>query len=306
MAIEHHTPENREQWRALRAQDITASEIAGLLPGVHPYRTPYSLHAVKSGRLAPEDLDTTAMARGRALEPVAVQFVAEQMPGATIAHNIRLEYWREPEARIGATPDLLVTRDGELGVVQIKSIEPSIYARNWPEHEPPLWVALQALTEAKLIGATWAAVAALRVGYAVNFNLTPIPLHDGAWARLVAEAAAFWRGIELGTPPDPDFGRDAATIARLNETTSGTAIDLTHDREFCAAIAERERLKAAARDFDRRCAELEGLIRHRAGDAALILAGNYRVTLRPEHRAGYTVPPSSRRPIRVKRIAEGA
>jgi predicted phage-related endonuclease len=304
--VEKHQPSDRDAWRSLRRQDITASQIGGLLPGIHPYVTPYQLFAYKTGRLAPDDdIDTPAMARGRALEPLAAQFAAEQLPGAKIETN-QLQYWRDPHSRIGATPDLLIENERGFGVVQLKSIEPSIYAKTWHDGEPPVWIALQALTEAKLTGAAWAAVGVLRVGFRVDFDLMPIPLHEGMWARLQAEAAAFWRMVDLNTPPPPDFGRDAATIAALNATVDNASIDLSDDGELIAAIIERERLKKATKDFDARAAELEGLIRHKAGSNAIVLAGDYRLTLREERRAGYTVPPGVRRPLRVKRIRETA
>jgi predicted phage-related endonuclease len=302
--VEKHQPRDRDAWRDLRRRDVTASEIAGLLPGIHPYATPYGLWAVKTGRLvSDDDIETPAMARGRALEPLAAQFAAEQLPGARVELN-NLGYWRDPQSRIGATPDLLVENERGFGVVQLKSVEPSIYARNWHDGEPPVWIALQALTEARLTGAAWTAVGVLRVGHGVNFDLVPIPVHDGMWARLKAETATFWRMVELGTPPPPDFGRDAATIAALNATVDNASIDLSDDGELIAAVIERERLKKATRDFDARAAELEGLIRHKAGSNAIVLAGDYRLTLREERRAGYTVPPGVRRPLRIKRIRE--
>ena len=46
--IEQLAIESREQWLAMRRQDITAS-TAGALLGLHPYVTAYSLWAEKTG-----------------------------------------------------------------------------------------------------------------------------------------------------------------------------------------------------------------------------------------------------------------
>jgi predicted phage-related endonuclease len=302
MEIERHQPKDRAEWRAWRRQDISASRIGGLLPGVHPYVTAYQLFAEKTGRIVPEDdIDTPTTARGRVTETVGAQFTAEQLPGAQITVN-GMEYWRDPHRRIGATPDLLVEDDRGLGVVELKCIEPSVYARTWRDHEPPTWIRLQALTQARLTGATWAAIGALRIGYGVEFDLIPVPLDDGEWTALLADVAAFWRMVSINTPPAPDFGRDAGTIAALNATVDGSAIDLSDDPELCAAVIERERLKRASKEFDARCTELEGLIRHKAGTNSIVLAGDYRLTLKEIQRAGYTVPPSSYPSLKVKRI----
>jgi hypothetical protein len=307
MKVERHEPIDRAAWLAMRRRAINASEIGGLVPDAkHPYETPYHLFAAKSGLLR-EDFqsESPAMARGRALEPVAVQFAAEALgAGHEIEYNAAHNYWHAPEIRIGATPDLLVrSPDGSRGVVQIKSIEPSIYRQTWLDDEPPLWVALQALVEAKLTGADWAKVAALRVGWRVDFNLVNVPpLPDGAWSRLVAEVAVFWRMVELGQPPAPDFGRDIQTIRELNAISGDGSIDLSHDAELVAAVVERERLRRAAKEFDMRCDELEAFIRYKAADNAVVMAGDYRLSLKMENRAGYTVAPSSRRVLRIKRI----
>jgi predicted phage-related endonuclease len=303
MEIERHQPKDRAEWRALRRQDINASRIGGLLPGVHPYVTAYQLFAEHTGRIVPDDhIDTPTTRRGLVTETIGAQFTAEQLPGAQITVN-GLEYWRDPHRRIGATPDLRVIDSTRgLGVVELKCIEPGVYARTWRDHEPPTWIRLQALTQARLTGATWAAIGALRIGYGVEFDLIPVPLNDGEWSALLADVAVFWRMVELNQPPAPDFGRDAATIAALNATVDGSSIDLSDDPELCAAVAERERFKRATKEFDTRCNELEGLIRHKAGTHSIILAGDYRVTIKEEHRGGYTVAPGVRHPLRVKRI----
>jgi predicted phage-related endonuclease len=303
MEIERHQPADRAAWRELRRRDITASRIGGLLPGVHPYTTAYQLYAEKTGRLVPDDdIDTPTLARGRVLEPVAAQLASEQLPGARVAVN-GMEYWRDPHRRIGATPDLLVDDDNRgPGIVQLKSIEPSVYARTWHDNEPPVWVRLQALTEAKLTGAAWAAIGALRVGRGVEFDLIPVPLDDGEWAALLADVAAFWRMVSINTPPAPDFGRDAGTIAALNATIDGSAVDLSDDPELCAAVIERERLKRASKEFEGRCKELEGLIRHKAGTNSIVLAGDYRLTINTEEIAEHIVKPYTRRPLRVRRV----
>ncbi|MDF3606523.1 hypothetical protein PE067_10465 [Paracoccus sp. DMF-8] len=100
------------------------------------------------------------MKRGRLLEPVAVQLIREQNPAWDVTHNAANEYWRDPEARIGATPDTIVRcPERGLGTVQIKSVEQSAYRRNWLDAEgnpePPLWIQHQATLEAHMIGAQW-------------------------------------------------------------------------------------------------------------------------------------------------------
>jgi predicted phage-related endonuclease len=136
----------------------------------------------------------------------------------------------------------------------------------------------------------------------VDFDLVPIPLHEGAWARLVESVAAFWRSVEAGDPPQPDYARDGALIAAMHPASNGSLIDLSGDNELVVALAEREEAKAVEHDLEAQLKRLDAVIRHKLGDHEFALAGDWRVTLRTEHRKEYTVAAGTRRPIRIKRI----
>jgi predicted phage-related endonuclease len=295
------TPHDRDEWLAFRRQDVTASQIAAVV-GQHPHCTALELWAQKTGQVVTV-ADSPAMRRGRLLEPVAVKLTQEAMPGCRVQYNDAQLYWRDDQARIGATPDVIVQDDERgKGVVQLKNIEPSIYARNWQGGEPPLWIALQALTEAKLTGAQWAAVGALRVGFGLEFDLMPVPLHEGAWARLTEAVADFWRAVEAGQPPQPDYARDHDLIAAMHPASNGSTIDLSGDNELIVALAEREEAKGLAKDLDEQLDKLDAVIRHKIGAHEIAMAGDWRITLKTEQRKEYTVAAGTRRPIKIKRI----
>jgi predicted phage-related endonuclease len=295
------TPHDRDEWLAFRRQDVTASQIAAVI-GQHPYCSALELWAQKSGQIVTV-ADSPAMRRGRLLENVAATLTREAMPDSTIQYNDAQLYWRDEALRIGATPDVIVEHrlDGR-GVVQLKSVEPSVYARHWQGGEPPLWIALQALTEAKLVGAKWAAVGALRVGFGIEFDLMPVPLHEGAWSRLTDAVGDFWRAVEAGNPPQPDYTRDHDLISSMFPSSNGASIDLSGDNELIVALAEREEAKGLAKGLDEQIGKLDAVIRHKVGAHEIALAGDWRVTLRTEHRKEYTVAAGTRRPIKIKRI----
>lgn len=306
--IEIIRPQSRKDWLAARRQDITASQFGGLL-NCHPYCTPYSIWAEKTGRLvSDDDLDSAVLRRGRLLESLAAEMATEFLPaGSKVERNTTNTYWRDTRARIGATPDLIVDNTKGRGVVQLKAIEPSIFCRTWidgGEPIPPLWIALQTLTEAKLVDAQWAMVGALRVGFAVEFDLIEIPLHVGAWQRLREAAAEFWASVESDTPPQPNYQRDGAVISEMSGASNGSTIDLSHDNELVAALADREKLKASAKHMAAQIEAHDALIRHKAGENEIVLAGDFRVSLRTEGVKGYSVAPRTQRPIRIKRIRE--
>lgn len=303
-SIEVFTPSSHDEWLAKRRPDITASQIAALVDQ-HPYCTRLQIFLEKTGRKKPDYVsDTPAMERGRLLEGIAYRLACEQLPGVTLQYNSANQYWRDRELRIGCTPDVIAVDgpDGR-GVIQLKSVEPNIFRRTWEHGEPPTWVALQCLTEAKLLGASWAKVGALRVGHAVEFDLLPVPLATAAWDILLEAVADFWRQVAADTPPPTDYGRDAELIAAMNgESDSGTAIDLSSDNHLIATLYERENCKELLRGLEKEIEAADAEIRDKAGAAEVITAGDFRVTLRTEEMKGYTVAPRTRRPIRVKRI----
>jgi hypothetical protein len=232
MTVERIVPANRAAWLAARVRDVTASQI-GALFGEHEYVTPFSLWGLKTGRIPREqEEETPAMQRGRLLEPVAVQMLRERFPGWKIEHNAAENvYFRDPEARMGATPDVIaMAKDrGGKGVVQIKSVEASIFKRKWLDDEgnvePPLWIALQATLEAHLVGARWAAVAPLVVGHGLDMPLIDIPLVDGVVGAMKAKVAEFWLMIEEGREPTPDFARDADAIEAIYHADEEVEVD---------------------------------------------------------------------------------
>jgi hypothetical protein len=302
------TPKDRADWLTLRQKDVTSSEIGCLVDPEHPWITPLQLWNIKTGRLVPDHIDSPVLRRGKKLELVGAEETAERMPGARIEHNTSNTYWRDGTLRIGATPDLLVD-DPErgLGVVELKNPGVGTYARKWENGEPPLFMALQVLTAAKLTGSGWAAIGALRVNdFTYDFDLVPIPLHQGAWQALLDAVGAFWRNVETDTPPEPNYKRDLGVLAEMYPQSAGTSIDLSGDNELIHALAEREEAKVLAKDLDAQIEQLDAMIRHKLGEHETAVAQDWRVTLKTEHVSAYTVAARTRRPIRVKRLKGNA
>jgi YqaJ-like viral recombinase domain len=228
-----------DQWHRLRAPNVGCSEV-GALFGVHDYLTGYGLAARKLGRL-PDTIDSAVLQRGRLLEPVARQLLAEQRQDwDQVAAG---SYYCDSAARFGATPDLFVKTDRGIGVVQIKTVEPSVFARKWHGGEaggiePPLWIALQAMGEQHLTGANFAVIAALVVGYGLSLEIIEVPYLAPVIEQARARVKAFWELVDRGELPEPDYGKDRDNLARVLRQDDGTEIDLTADNELPAIAAE--------------------------------------------------------------------
>ncbi|ACL58494.1 YqaJ viral recombinase family protein [Methylobacterium nodulans] len=298
MKIERHRinpAKDRAGWLALRAQDITAS-VAGAVLGVHEYTTRFELHALKAGLLSEDPTETLAMRRGRLLEDDALQVLREDRPRwkVTPANNV---YLRAPELRIGCTPDAYAVdpeRPGR-GIIQVKTTSDIVFRHKWRteggEIELPLWIAVQAIVEARLTKAAWAAVALLVVGHDLNLHVVEIPLHAGIWDRLVQEVRAFWQGVADGVPPPADYSRDGDALAALYPPDDGLPVlDLSGDNRAPALVDERAAAAVTIREAEKVKKALDAeLIEKLAGYTQATLGDGRLIVRKTQHRASYTV-----------------
>ncbi len=310
--IERFPVTDRASWLARRKDDVTASAIAALL-GQHPYITPFQLYAQKTGAVAEEGVEPRIeansvslppMMRGTALEPIVPDVLRHLRP----AWDVQPAgfYYRDPVARIGATPDFFAidpTREG-FGSIQVKTCDQLTLRRSWTADgviEPPLFIVMQAIVEAALTGASWCSVAVLATGFNLDLHLIEMPIHAGIMERLKAEVAAFWRGIEAGRPPDVDAKRDGLLLEKLWRG-DGPEVDLSADNEVPILVDEREALSAQKGEAEARLKEIKALLLTKVGPDAGIgtLADGRRITVSRVERKGYEVKPSSYVDLRIK------
>ena len=240
MPIEKHYITSRDQWLTWRKSDVTASAI-GALFGVHDYLTPLELYMLKTGQIVEDPDEAPAMRRGRLLEPVALQLLQEERPTWKMVEDPGKTYYRDPDARIGATPDSIwVDPDREgFGIVQIKTVEPFMFRKKWnPDGmiDPPTWIVLQAYVEAVMTGAAWACVAPMRVGFGIDLDLIEIPLDVDLMGTIKEKVADFWRMVADGEEPPADYARDGDLLRKIYSETGKHIVDLTrHNRigELC-------------------------------------------------------------------------
>lgn len=314
MTIEILTPASRQDWLGIRGRTIGASEVAALF-GVHPFTSAYELHHLKAGTIAADQAETGPMRRGRHLEQVAINFLAEERPSWTVTANPMPggHFYRDAGAGLSCTPDAFVTdpERGGIGIAQIKSVEPSVFRAKWRTEEgaiePPLYVAIQAIQEAALTGASWAVVCPLVVGFGLEMPILEVPLHLGLIDQIKARAAEFWQRIAEGAAPNPDYAKDGALLARLYADDDGSEVDLAGDNRIAELLDQREALKlreqdGSAAEKERKALDVEILgklqnaTRGRLADGRSIEAKTVR-------RGAYQVKPSSYRAIKIRGAA---
>ena len=242
---------DRASWLALRQKDVTASQV-GALFGEHEYVTMLDLWQQKAGVTTGTVEDNPAMRRGRLLEPVAFQLLADERPDWSILPMQDQFYFRDRLARIGATPDGIAVRPDKpsFGIVQVKTTDSLTFRRKWKPDEHggeinvPTWIGLQALTEMRLTGAAWASVVLLVVGHGLDIHVVDVEEPEGLWALTQGHVRDFWHSIENNRMPDPDFDRDAKRVVEHYSRKSGETVDLSGDNRIIELVDERARLKA--------------------------------------------------------------
>lgn len=295
--IEHHPIIDREQWLALRRQDLTASDIAAV-NGVDPYKSALSVFSEKRGLVTVTE--TSIMRRGRWLESAAECAIVETHPHWRVINPH--VYLRDPEIRLGCTPDRLAEDEehpGSLINLQIKSVSKPTFER-W-NNQVPLNYMLQTAAEGMLTNAATSYLCAFVIStYDAELYTFEIPRHPGAEIKLRQTAVDFWHDMDAGVTPRPDFHRDAEVIAALyNQPKPQSVIDLSQSNRIGEVLAERAILKARIKvDMDD-LAALETEIKFEIGDNEAATLPGWRITYKEQYRRAYTVAEGRSRVLRI-------
>jgi predicted phage-related endonuclease len=301
--VEPRTPE----WFALRAQDLTMSEI-GAVAGVDPYATAYEIWARKAG-LASGPEENAAMRLGRWAEPAVACAFKEMHPECEIRYPLEL-YVRDPEHRLGGTPDASGF-DGESYQIafEFKVISRASFETNW-SGGPPLSYQLQTLGNAMLLDADYGVLAALVLGWQdAELVVHRVERNGRAEAGIRTIAARFWQAFDEGhAPTAPDYRRDADVLRQVfkPDPAKPAPLDLSGDNEIRDILAMREALKTEIKSADTDCKRLDAEIIHKlAGSTAAILPG-WKISNTMAHRDAYTVEAKDYPVLKVTKAKENA
>lgn len=248
--IERHPITSREQWLEMRKSDVTASVI-GALFGEHPYVTARELYMAHSGLEFSKE-ENQAMRRGRLMEPTVAAAVEEQRPDWGLEKNEH--YYRDPEIRLGATPDYLIHGDPRgLGVLQIKTTEASVYARDWDNGKHiPLYIELQTMVECMLTGADFGEVAVM-VTPTRRLMPTILPIQRilGAERKIISAVKQFWDDVAAGREPALNFEKDLALLKRMFPQATEKTVDLSGDNAVPMLLIQRHNLTQAIKELQK-------------------------------------------------------
>jgi predicted phage-related endonuclease len=299
--VECYTGFTHDEWLALRHEDVTASKI-GALFGVHPYSTPLQLYSEKIQLNPRKSEDSGILRRGRWFEAAALKAVREMRPDWKIEEPCA--YLRDPERRIGATPDAqFVDENGEIGVLQVKTVARSKWAEDWGGDDDdtavPFWITLQAYVEATLANTSKAAVAALLIDeWNPEVKIIEFDCPRSTYGRLAREVNRFWEHVHGRTPPKPDYLCDGDVLAGMYTGAEGV-LDLSGDAAFQKLLDEREAIHARRDQAVKDAKDVKARIIHTMDNADAVICGPRVVTFREQTRKSYVVNESTFRVMRV-------
>lgn len=273
------------EWHALRAADVTSTESPALF-GLSPYVTEYELwHRKRDGstvQLEPNE----RMTWGLRLQGAIAQGVAEDKHWLIEDQSRR--YYRHPKVpRMGCSLDYIardVARLGDTyGIMEVKNLDALAYRDGWTLHEDgeveaPAHIEMQVQHQLEVTGLNWAAIVAL-----VGGNTARVLIRDRdpeIGARIVSAVRAFWRAVDEGKPPAPDFARDADFVRSRHQTVTPRPepVDLRSNNrlaDLCFAYKQHAGIEAGAKKAkDAAAAEILSIV----GDAEKAMAQGFSIS----------------------------
>jgi predicted phage-related endonuclease len=299
---------DRDQWLALRKQDVTAS-VVGALRNLHPFTSRHRLYKEKIGVDMGETKQNVRMRRGSAIEAAIGSMVANENKAWNVyAPKI---YLRDPERRIGATPDFFIQSDEELGigVLQTKLTTEQNFRREWMGDDGsimvPPWIVLQTTTEMMLAGAAFGVVAVL-IDDPWNrlerdlFEFR-IERHAKGEERIRQDIAEFWDDVANGREPEINAKLDGELVRMLyQETSELETVDLTGDNYLPGALIERAAAKARIAADQALVDEVDTYILGKMGTAEIGFANGFTITAKTQVVKPFMNHGGRRRPLRIR------
>lgn len=311
MNVEHLPIPRGHRLHPERKHFLTASNIASAA-GCDEWKTALDLHLEMTGR-RPPIAENPQMIRGRLGEPMIKGYLAERLPRWRMLEP--RVFLVERSLRIGATPDLLLEDPDDPGLVnaQLKMVGAPAFAR-WPIDAvgnvvAPIAYQLQTAMENMLLDAKGGLLAVLVMSaFNAELEVFEVPRHPAAERRVLEVAAAFWRRIDNGILPAPDYERDGERLAELYppDLRIEVPVDLSSDNRIGVLVEEYERLGSLVTTTKKAKETVKNEITDKLRGATLALTPGWKITNKMQHRDEYTVAAQDYPVLRVTRTKEAA
>ena len=256
---------SREDWLAVRKNGIGGSDAAAAV-GLNPYMSPLELWLIKTGRDAnlprPDPQDTSEPVYwGTLLEPIVAASYTKQTGNKVRRVNAVLQHPTIPFMLANVDREVVGCRDVQL--LECKTAG-EFGARLWRDSVPE-YVQLQVQHQLAVTGRQAADVAVLICGQKLEVHR--VARDDALIARLIELEAAFWRFVEIDTPPPADGSESADRALRCLYPGAGGTVDFTDDRRLSSAFADLVAVRTDSEARQQVEAQLKQTIAQAMGEA---------------------------------------
>lgn len=266
----------REEWLALRAKDVTSTEVAALF-GVSPYITEFELWHKKKSSFIVELEEHERMLWGIRLQSAIANGIAEDK-GWTI--RPMTEYIRDPKLRLGASFDFEIMSVPS-GILEIKNVDSLQFHRTWElsqeKEEIPLHIEFQVQTQLGVSERSFAEIGAL-----VGGNNVQLAHRDPA-ASIISgiknKVEAFWGSVEANRPPAPNLQRDVEFISKLyGFAEPGKILDAADDKQIGQLCVDYRALADHIKSLEEKKDSIKAMLLMRINDAEKVLGPDYTIS----------------------------
>ncbi len=220
-------------WHELRADGIGGSEIGTIL-GLNPWESPFYLHAVKTGKIPPKQLDSFPVKLGQILEPVIYNEIIPMLHPDWELQTVGT-YQHPTLPFLHANPDAIAWINGEWVVVEIKT------SRNHFDGLPPHYE-FQLKHYLNVLGIKKGVVVGLVAMDPVEYW---VELDDFDAQLIEQKATEFWDMVVNDVAPDFDGSESTYTAVReLHPLIDGTEVEIDGLHGLAIAQEKFERAEA--------------------------------------------------------------
>ena len=279
-------PKDEAHWLAMRAEDLTSTEVSALF-GFNPYMTKFELWHTKVGNYDGEFVEHERIVWGNRLERAIAKGAAEENNWRIAAFK---DYGRLTGMRIGSSFDFRITSPkSEAGLLEVKNLDSMIFHDGWimdnGQIEAPPHIELQVQHEMLVAGYERNTIAGLVGGN--QLKLIRRSADDDIHGIILDRCAEFWESVDKGREPPPLFPPDSKFIAKLyGYARTGKQEDMSNDSkllDWCFQYNTAAKDKKIAQTIQD---EMKARILMHIGDAEKVIANNFTVSagmIGPKH-----------------------
>lgn len=267
-------------WLKMRTRDVTSTDVAALFD-VSPYLTAFDLWHRKKGEIVVDSAPSDRMKWGNRLQDAIARGLAEEHAWVIRRKD---EYMHDPQARIGASFDYEITNiagQRVKGLLEIKNVDSLAFRDGWIVDgdyiEAPPHIELQAQHQLLVSEYDFVVIGALVGG---NRVVTIKRLPDPKIIEAIrAQVKKFFESIDKNEPPQPDFSKDAKTIASLyRNATKGKVVDLASDDLAPALVEQYKKIADVEREAKAKKEEIKAQLLMKIGDAEKAVGVGFSIT----------------------------